>query len=107
GVRARAAVHAAAGTILDLSGDGNDATIIDKHGKAIQNNNPTFGLGVNPQDERFNPFALGEGHWASGSREVVLDANTAADEGFAVGDNVRIAAEGPAVSYRVTGIAKF
>jgi putative ABC transport system permease protein len=106
-VRALPDVDAAAGTILDLSGDGNDATIIDKHGKAIENNNPTFGLGVNPEDERFNPFTLVEGHWATGSREVVLDANTAADEGFAVGDNVRIAAEGPAQSYHVTGIAKF
>ena len=51
-------VEAAAGTILDVSGDGNQATIVDKEGEPIVGNNPTFGLGVDPQDERFNPFQL-------------------------------------------------
>ena len=67
-VRALPQVEAAAGTILDISGDANQAKILDREGKAIQGNNPTFGLGVNPQDERFNPFELVEGDWASGPR---------------------------------------
>jgi putative ABC transport system permease protein len=106
-VRALPEVEAAAGTILDLSGDSNQAKILDREGKAIQGNNPTFGLGVEPEDERFNPFTLVAGDWASGHREVVIDRNTAAKEGFEVGQQVRIAGEGPVRAYELTGIARF
>ena len=100
-------VEAAAGTILDLSGDANQAKILDKNGKAIQGNNPTFGLGVEPADERFNPFKLVEGDWASGPGEVVVDLNTADEQGFKVGEQVKVAGEGPVRSYTLTGIARF
>jgi putative ABC transport system permease protein len=106
-VRGLPQVEAAAGTILDVSGDGNEATIIDKQGEPIFGNNPTFGLGVDPQDERFNPFTLMEGDWASGSDEVVLDASTAKKHDFVVGDHVEVAGEGPVRAYTVTGIARF
>ena len=81
-VRALPEVEAAAGTILDLSGDTNKANIIDHEGKVIQGDNPSFGLGVDPADERFNPFRLVEGTWASGPGQVVIDVNTADKEGF-------------------------
>jgi putative ABC transport system permease protein len=106
-VRALPEVEAAAGTILDLSGDANQAKILDKDGKAIQGNNPTFGLGVDPEDERFNPFKLVEGDWASGPGEVVVDLNTADEQGFQLGDTVKVAGEGPVGSYELTGIARF
>ena len=100
-------VEAAAGTILDVSGDGNQATIVDKDGEPIVGNNPTFGLGVDPQDERFNPFQLVEGDWAAGSGEVVLDKSTATKHDFVVGDRVEVAGDGPARAYTVSGIATF
>jgi putative ABC transport system permease protein len=106
-VRALPEVEAAAGTILDLSGDTNQANIIDKKGKAIQGSNPSFGLGVDPADERFNPFELVEGEWASGSGEVVIDAGTADEYGFAVGDRVEVAGDGPVRAYELVGIARF
>jgi putative ABC transport system permease protein len=106
-VRALPQVEAAAGTILDVSGDANEATIIDKEGEPIVGNNPTFGLGVDPQDERFNPFRLVRGDWASGSDEVVLDKSTASKHDFAVGDSVQVAGDGPVGTYTVTGIATF
>ena len=106
-VRELPEVEAAAGTILDLSGDANQAKILDKDGKAIQGNNPTFGLGVNPADERFNPFKLVEGDWAGGPREVVVDLNTAGEQGFKVGDTVKVAGEGPVRAFTLTGIARF
>jgi putative ABC transport system permease protein len=90
-VRGLPEVEAAAGTILDMSGDSNQAKILDKDGKAIQGNNPTFGLGVDAEDERFNPFKLVEGDWASGPDQVVMDLNTADKHGFKVGDRVEIA----------------
>ncbi len=106
-VRALPEVGAAAGTILDLSGDTNQAKILDREGKAIQGNNPTFGLGVEPADERFNPFKLVAGHWAAGPGEVVVDLNTAEKQGFELGDSVKVAGEGPVGSYELTGIARF
>ena len=106
-VRALPEVDAAAGTILDLSGDSNQAKILDKNGKAIQGNNPTFGLGIDPTDERFNPFKLVEGDWAAGPHQVVVDLNTADEQGFKVGDTVKVAGDGPVRAYTLTGIARF
>ena len=106
-VRSLPQVEAAAGTILDISGDANQAKILDREGKAIQGNNPTFGLGVNPQDERFNPFELVEGDWASGPRQVVVDVNTADEQGFRIGETVKVAGEGPVRSFELVGIARF
>ncbi len=106
-VRALPEVEAAAGTILDISGDANQAKILTKDGEPIQGNNPTFGLGVDPADERFNPFELVEGRWASGGSQVVIDLNTADKYGFHVGDRVKVAGEGPVGAYTLTGIARF
>ena len=106
-IQALPEVEAAAGTILDLSGDANQAKILDKQGKAIQGNNPTFGLGVDPEDERFNPFRLVEGDWASGPNEVVIDVSTADAEGFRVGEQVKVAGEGPVRSFTLAGIVRF
>ncbi len=105
-VRALPEVEAAAGTILDLSGDGNQAQLIDKQGEAIIGSNPTFGLGLNGADEEFSPFSLVEGEWASGSGEVVIDAASASKHDFAVGEPIEVAAEGPARSFTISGIAK-
>ena len=106
-VRALPEVEAAAGTILDISGDANQAKILTKDGEPIQGNNPTFGLGVDPADERFNPFELVEGRWASGGSQVVIDLNTADEYGFRVGDRVQVAGEGPVGAYTLSGIARF
>src|SRR5215203_2123818 len=106
-VRALPEVEAAAGTILDISGDANQAKILKKDGKAIQGSNPTFGLGVDPGDERFNPFELVEGRWASGPNQFVMDLNTADKYGFRLGDRVKVAGEGPVRAFTLTGIARF
>jgi putative ABC transport system permease protein len=106
-VRALPEVEAAAGTILDMSGDANQAKILDREGDAIQGNNPTFGLGVDPGDERFNPFELVEGDWASGPKQVVVDVNTADEQGFRVGETIEVAGEGPVRSFELVGIARF
>ena len=106
-VRALPEVEAAAGTILDLSGDSNQAKILDKDGKAIQGNNPTFGLGIDAADERFNPFKLVEGDWATGPHQVVVDLNTADEQGFKVGEHVEVAGDGPVRAFTLTGIARF
>ncbi|HJU47708.1 MAG TPA: ABC transporter permease, partial [Gaiellaceae bacterium] len=106
-IRALPQVERAAGTILDVSGDGNQAKILDKQGHAISGSNPTFGLGIDPHDVRFSPFTLVEGTWASGPGQVVIDRGTASSEGFRLGDRIGIAGEGPLRRYTLTGIVRF
>ncbi len=102
-------VAVAGGTLTDLSGSGSAASakLIGKDGKVIQNNMPTFGFGVDPAQPRFNPMQLASGSWAAGPDQVVLDVGTAQAHGFAIGDRVGVAAEGPVRTFTVTGLARF
>jgi putative ABC transport system permease protein len=105
-VRELPQVAAASGQIVDLSGDVDLVKLIDKEGKPIQAQ-PSFGLGVDTSQPRFNPFELADGRWAKSSDEVVLDAGTASKHDFHVGDLVRVAGDGPAIAYRLVGVARF
>ncbi len=105
-VRSLPEVESATGTLLDFSGDTDQAQLLDKQGKAIQNGNPTFGFGIDPDAERFNPFDLTAGRWANRDDEVVIDAETASKYGYAVGQRIGVAAQGPIERFRIVGIAK-
>ena len=62
-------VAAAAPAIIDLNGDSTQAKLIDRDGKAIESTgNPTFGVGIDPSQPRFNPMHLTAGRWATGPR---------------------------------------
>ena len=106
-IRALPGVEAAAGNLVDFSGTGNTAKILDRDGDVIGGNMPSFGFGVDPSQERFNPLRLTSGRWASGLGEVVVDASTASGNDIAVGDPVRIVADGPVREFTVSGIARF
>jgi putative ABC transport system permease protein len=100
-------VASAAGQIVDFNGDADTAKILDKHGKMIQGSgNPTFGFGIDHANARFSPMTLVAGSWANGPHQVVLDASTAKEHDFAVGDRVRVAVD-EARWYTVSGIAGF
>ncbi len=100
-------VAEAGGNLVDFSGSGNTAKMLDKDGTVITGSNPSFGFGIDPSHPRFNPLKLSEGTWATGPGQVVLDQGTASAHGFHVGDTVRIVSEGPPQSFTVTGLAKF
>ena len=100
-------VESAGGEIYDLNSTSDYAKLIDRNGKALGGNSPTFGFGFDGRDSRFNPLSLVEGAWASGPGEVVIDAATANGHNFGVGDRIRVSAQGPIRTYRITGIAKF
>jgi putative ABC transport system permease protein len=105
-VRGVDGVDAATGSIFD-----EQATkIVDRNGKAIDTGGaPSFGFGIDssPELARFNPLNLLDGRWARGPGEVVIDSGTADDEGFEVGDTVKIATLEPVRSFRVVGIAQY
>jgi putative ABC transport system permease protein len=99
-------VEVAAGSVMDET----SAKILDRDGDAISGNGaPTFGFGLDTSAEasRFNPLNLLEGRWPAGPNEVVIDANTADDQDYGVGDSVKIASLGPVQSFNLVGIAKY
>ena len=107
-VRANASVAQASGAIFNLSGSSDQTKLIGKGGKPLgSSNNGQFGFGFNPGDERFNPLSLTAGRWASGPGQVVIDKGTANNNGYAVGDRIGAAANGPTRQYRITGIARY
>jgi putative ABC transport system permease protein len=105
-VKAVDGVEVAAGSVADET----SAKILDRDGDAISGNGaPTFGFGLDtsPEAARFNPLNLLEGRWPAGPNEVVIDANTADDQDYGLGDSVKIASLGPVQAFNVVGIAKY
>jgi putative ABC transport system permease protein len=100
-------VGQASGAIFDLTSGANYAKLIDRNGKTIGGQAPTLAFGFDPAASRFNPLTLGEGKWASGGGQIVIDAATARDHDFNVGDRIEVSAQGPIRNYRISGIAKF
>ncbi|HMI98302.1 MAG TPA: FtsX-like permease family protein [Gaiellaceae bacterium] len=103
-VRSLPNVAAASGSVVDQTA----AKILDRKGKVVNTNGaPSFGFGVDFTEPRFNPLNLTEGRWPSSSKEVVIDAATAADQKYKVGDTVKVTSLGPVRSFRLVGIAQY
>src|SRR4051794_27863714 len=106
-VRALPEVGAAGGTIAPIAS--NRAEIFGRDGNAVggAGGAPQFGLGNDASLPQFSPLKLKAGRWPQGSRQVALDADTAAAQHFAVGNTVTVATLGAKHRYTVTGIATF
>jgi putative ABC transport system permease protein len=103
-VRSLPDVEAATGQVIDDSA----AKIIGKNGKVVDTQGaPALGFGIDPNQTRFNPLKLVDGTWPTSSSQVVIDKNTADDQGFGVGSTVRVASLKPVEPFRVVGIAKY
>jgi putative ABC transport system permease protein len=98
-------VAVASGQIADLTGS-QPTTIMDARGKVISGDT-ALGLGMDPQQPRFNPMQLTAGRWANGAGQVVIDAGTASDHHLRVGSHVLAAADGPRAPFTVVGLARF
>jgi putative ABC transport system permease protein len=106
-VRANGNVAEASGAIFNLN-DASSTKLLDKDNKALGSaNNGQFGFGFDARAERFNPLVLTDGRWASGTGQVVIDNNTAKDNGYSVGDRIGVAARGPTRQYTITGVARY
>jgi len=103
-VRAVPGVQTAVGDVTDMN-----AKIIGTNGKPL-GEGPYFGVGLDagaPGVERVTPFRLASGRWAAGPGEVVIDQKTSEDQGYAIGDRVRITGRGEAEAFEVVGVARF
>src|SRR5919201_1471363 len=101
-VRALPDVAAAAGSIADR------AKIVGRNGKTVSSGGApglAFSHAIG-DDPRFNALTITSGTWPRGPNEVMIDAKTAAKEHFRVGDTVGVAARGPVIRYRLSGISK-
>jgi putative ABC transport system permease protein len=106
-VRGADGVQQAEGAIFDLQSEGNTVKLYNDDGEAAGNSQaPSFGFGFDGDADRFNPLRLVDGEWAAGPTQVVIDEGTARDQGWAIGDRIRAAAEGPAKEFTVAGIAR-
>ncbi len=102
-VRKVPGVGTAIGNISD------QAKIIGKDGK-VAGDGPYFGQGVDGSSKaisKLTPFKLRDGRFASSPAQVVIDAGTADKNKLKVGDRVRVQANGPVRSFRISGIATF
>ena len=97
-VRALPGVAVASGAVSSQVGIvGHDGKVIS-HGGA-----PGLGFSYNPAGQRFNPLTLVRGAWPTGPGEVAIDAHTASDENFHLGQRIGIVARGPEFHFRIVG----
>jgi putative ABC transport system permease protein len=85
------------------------AQLVDNKGDAIgnpQQGAPTFGFNWGTV-KALNPYRLEPGGHAPQGNQVVIDAASAKDAGFKVGDPITILTQGPPGQYEISGIAKF
>jgi len=100
-------VKSASGAIFDISGTSDFVKLIGPDGKQLgSTQQPNFGWGFEP-GQRANPTTLTSGKWAVGPDQVVIDAGTAKQDGYKVGDEIGVSGEGPQRNMTVSGIAKF
>jgi putative ABC transport system permease protein len=103
-VRALPDVATATGSVVDQ----DNADILKKNGKAVETGGaPSFGWGIDPAQGQFNPLKLLDGRWAQGSDEVVIDASTADEQGYKIGDAVKIATLQPVQQFKIVGLAQY
>lgn len=86
----------------------SDATqLIGNDGKVVvYGGAPNLGFSISNGDSAFNPLTLTEGAWP-GPDEVVVDTATAGKEGFEVGEQIGVQAEGAVERFRISGLVKF
>ncbi len=104
-VRSVDGVEVAAGSLLDFQ-----TKLLRPDGEAIGTGGaPAFAFGIETDSEydRFNPLNLVEGRWPSGDGEVVIDEGVAENENLQIGDQIGVAAVGPAEQFQIVGIAKY
>ncbi len=105
-VRGADGVALATGSVLDEQ----NTKVLTPEGEAVNSDGwPTLGFGIDTSSEmaRFNPLQLFEGRWPSAADEVVIDAGTADEQGYAVGDTVGVSTLQPKRPFRLVGVAKY
>jgi putative ABC transport system permease protein len=106
-VRGVPEVALAAGSVADFT----STKILSPDGEPVSTGGaPTlaFGIDTSPRYEQFNPLELlAGGRWPRDDGEVVIDAGTAGDHDFEIGDTVEITTLQPKRPFEVVGVARY
>jgi putative ABC transport system permease protein len=102
-IRALPEVGAASGDVNPQ--EANVADIYNRDGKKAAKE--SVGASIDPANAELSPLKLRSGAWPRGPGEVAIDAGTAADEHFAVGNPIVIETLGQKHTYRVTGTVSY
>jgi putative ABC transport system permease protein len=99
-------VALATGSVLD---ERNTKVLTAEGGSVNSEGWPTLGFGIDtdPALAQFNPLNLFEGRWPSADTEIVIDAGTADEQGFEVGDTVQVSTLQPKRPFELVGVAKY
>jgi putative ABC transport system permease protein len=105
-VRKVPGVAVAVGDITSLN-----SRLIGRNGKTINSGSgPAFGVGIDthtPGFQQLSPFELQSGTYPTGPGQVAIDAGTAKDKHYKVGQSIGLSTEGGARQMRITGIVRF
>ena len=104
-VRKVEGVAVAEGVIAD-----DTVTIVDEDGDRIgppAGGPPHIALSLPTEDQDFSAFSLIEGEDPQAADEAVIDSITAEEEGYEVGDTIRVTGAAGERDYTVSGIAEF
>lgn len=95
------------GVALAVGGISDAAQLVGHNGKVISRGGaPGLLNSYTPQAQRFNPLTLTSGDWPRAVDDVDIDANTASQNHFRVGQEIGLIAQGPVERFRVAGIVK-
>jgi putative ABC transport system permease protein len=101
-VRTLPPVAAASGGIQDT------ASLVGHNGKVISRGGaPGLAFSYSPAGQRFNPLTLASGRYPNASNEVAIDAETASNENFSVGQDIGVVTLGPVQRFKIVGTVKF
>ncbi|BDH12255.1 ABC transporter permease [Streptomyces hygroscopicus] len=84
-----------------------EATLAAKNGRPVNAGNNSQNLATNylrDKDGKDSHFPLKEGRGPAAEGELALDAKTAEKAGYRIGDTVRFATDGPALTKKLVGI---
>ena len=94
----------------DACSTSDNTKILTPEGEAVSSEGaPTFGFGIDtaPALAQFNPLNVLEGTWPAAGDEVVIDAGTADEQGYEVGDTVEISTLQPKRAFELVGVAQY
>jgi putative ABC transport system permease protein len=93
--------------VAEGSVDSDATQLIGDDGKAVvYGGAPNLGFSIADGDSVFNPLTLAEGEWP-GPGEIAIDRTTASKEGFELGEEIGVQAEGPVERLTLSGIFDF
>ncbi len=89
----------------------DSAKLTKKNGKLINTTGgPPFAVGFDastPAAQKLSPFKLKSGAFPTAPDQIAIDAGTAKNEHYKVGDTIGVSAVGPIRRYKVSGVVTF